>query len=101
MWGAGASEVAAARRAFRAECQRARAAFQWHLEGFRAASPHQFWSFLKVRPPAPVPGVAAFREFFGRLFGTGTSSAEPPALAELLDAALLPAFSAEEVAAAL
>ena len=101
MWGAGASEVAAARRAFRAECRRARAAFQWHLEGFRAASPHQFWSFLKVHPLAPVPGVAAFREFFGRLFGTGTSSAEPPALAELLDAALLPAFSAEEVAAAL
>ena len=50
-----------------------------------------------MRPPAPVPDVAAFHAFFARLFGDGVSSAEPPDLVASLEVASLPAFTAAEV----
>ena len=93
--------VAAAHHEFRRECRHARAAFVWSLESFRVRDPSQFWSFLKVPVPPPVPGLEAFEEHFRGLFGTGTSSSERGAWVQLVEDAEIPAFMASDVTAAL
>ena len=89
--------VAAARRVYWQACRQARSAFVWALEKFRARAPSWFWAFLKVRILPPVPGLDAFADYFHGLFGLGASSSELASLVAYLDAAEVPAFTAEEV----